>query len=230
MSRMENEQEQVTFEGGQLTALSVQKGNPDRLSLFVDERFAFGVRREVAYRHRLKKGMEVSSELLLTVWRDEESYRARDLAAMYLGRRARSSKEMGDYLLGKEFDEVVVAETIAWLERYGYLNDSQFAKQWVENRMKYRPRGKAMLRWELQQKGVRGTDIDAAFEDELGDGETEVEAAVVLLGKKIGRKQLEFTYEEQAKLAQFLMRRGFSSSIARESLRIFRQRANLDND
>jgi regulatory protein len=227
---MEQEQEQVSFEGGQLTALSVQKGNPDRLSLFVDDSFAFGVRREVTLRHGLKKGMEVTSELLLTVWRDEESYRARDYAARYLGRRARSRKEVSDYLLGKEFDEVVVAETIAWMERYGYLDDTQFAKLWVENRMKFRPRGKAMLRWELQQKGVARAEIDVAFEDELGDGETEVEAAVLLVRKKIGRKSIEFTYEEQAKLAQFLMRRGFSSSIARESLRIFRQRANLDND
>jgi regulatory protein len=227
---VEQEIEQISFEGGQLTALSVQKGNPDRLSLFVDEHFAFGVRREVAYRHGLKKGMEVSSALLITVWRDEEAYRARDYAARYLGRRSRSRKEVSDYLLGKEFDEVVVAQTVAWLEGYGYLDDAQFAKQWVENRMKFRPRGKAMLRWELQQKGVGNAEIEEAFQEELGDGETEVEAAVALLRKKVGRKTIEFTYEEQAKLAQFLARRGFSTSIARESVRVFRQRTNLDND
>lgn len=227
---MEQEKESISFEGGHLTALSVQKGNPDRLSIFVDERFAFGVRREVAFRHRLKKGMEVSSELLIAVWRDEEAYRARDYAARYLGRRSRSRKEVSDYLLGKEFDEVVVAQTLAWLEEYGYVDDAQFAKLWVENRMKFRPRGKAMLRWELQQKGVARAEIDEAFQEELGDGETELEAAITLLQKKVGRKTLQFTYEEQAKLAQFLVRKGFSNSIASESVRVYRQRTNLDND
>ncbi len=133
---MIEEQEPIEFRGGYLTALSVQKANPDRLNLVVDDQFAFGARREVVLRHGLKKGMEVTPELMRAVWRDEEVYKARDKAANYLSYRARSQKEMSDYLAGKGFDEEVVAETIDWLLRYGYLNDEMFARQWVESRMR----------------------------------------------------------------------------------------------
>jgi len=225
---MMEEKEHVEFQGGYLTALSVQKANPDRLNLFVDDQFAFGARREVIARHMLKKGMEVTPDLLRAVWRDEECYKARDKAANYLSYRARSQKEMADYLAGKGFDEDVVEQTIEWLLRYGYLNDEQFAKQWVESRMRSKPRGKAMLRWELKQKGVARDEVEDAI-TEFVDDDVEIEAAMSLLQKKIGKKSIEFTLDERKKLAQFLARRGFPSSVIYEAIRRLRLAPNLDN-
>jgi regulatory protein len=222
------QQEQIEFKGGSLTALSVQKSSPDRLSLFVDDQFAFGARREVVLRHGLKKGMEVTADQLRAVWRDEECYKARDKAAHYLSFRARSQKEMADYLAGKGYDEEVVANTIEWLLTYGYLNDEQFARQWVESRMRSKPRGKAMLRWELKQKGIGRDEVEEAL-TEFVDEDVEIEAAMNLLKKKIGRKSIDFTMDERKKLAQFLARRGFPSSIIYESIRRLGQLPNLDN-
>lgn len=224
-----SERQPPDFKSGTLTSLSVQKGNPDRLSVFVDEEFLMGIRREVAYNHGLKKGLDVTAAFLLEVWREEEGLRARDLAAKYLGAKSRTQKQMRDYLLGKGFDETVAERTIEWLNGYGYLDDGEFARQWVENRTRFRPRGKAMLRWELQQKGIGRTDIEDAISTEL-EGDAEIEAAVQLLQKKIGRKSIDFTYEERQKLANHLARRGFSGAVTSEALRRFRQLANLDND
>ncbi|MBL0388472.1 RecX family transcriptional regulator [Tumebacillus sp. ITR2] len=217
------------FRDGQLTSLTTQKGNPDRLSLFLDEKFLMGIRREVAYQHGLKKGLDVTADFLREVWRDEEGFRARDLAVKYLGMKPRTRKQMRDYLLGKEYDETVAERTIEWLAGYGYLDDGEYARQWVENRTRFRPRGKAMLRWELQQKGVTRDDIDEAISTEF-EGDVEIEAAVQLLQKKVGRKTIEFSYQERQKLAQHLARRGFSGSVTAEAIRRFRQHANLDND
>jgi regulatory protein len=222
-------QEQMEFRGGSLTALSVQKGSPDRLSLFVDDQFAFGARREVVLRHKLKKGMEVTVEQLQAVWRDEECYKARDAAVKYLGLRTRSCKEMSDYLARKEFDEVIVAETLQWLVGYGYLDDEQFARQWVDSRMRSKPRGKALLRFELKQKGVSREEIEGALSG-FEDGNLEMDAAMSVLGKKIGRKQIDFTRENQQKLAQFLARRGFSGSVIWAAIRRFQSVTILDND
>ncbi|KEO84205.1 regulatory protein RecX [Tumebacillus flagellatus] len=217
------------FRDGTITSLSTQVGNPDRVSLFLDDDFLMGIRREVAYRHGLKKGLDVTADFLQEVWRDEEGFRARDLAAKYLGIKPRTRKQLRDYLLGKEFDEAVAERTIEWLAGYGYLDDGEFARQWVENRTRFRPRGKAMLRWELQQKGVARDDIEEAISTEF-EGDVEIEAAVQLLQKKVGRKPLDFSYEEKQKLAQYLARRGFSGSVTAEAVRRFRQHANLDND
>ncbi|MGB8956662.1 MAG: RecX family transcriptional regulator, partial [Tumebacillaceae bacterium] len=151
---MEQEQQQIELKGGRLTALSVQKGNPDRLSLFIDDQFMLGVRRELVIKHGLvKKGMEVTREQLVALQQEEEVYKARDLAAKYLTARMRTRKQVSDYLAGKGYDEDVVAATVEWLAGYGYLDDGEYAKKFVEGRVKSRPRGRAMLRWELQQKG-----------------------------------------------------------------------------
>lgn len=227
---MEQEQQQIELKGGRLTALSVQKGNPDRLSLFVDDQFMLGVRRELVIKHGLvKKGMEVTREQLVALQQEEEVHKARDLAAKYLTARMRTRKQVSDYLSGKGYDEDVVAATVEWLAGYGYLDDGEYAKKFVEGRVKSRPRGRAMLRWELQQKGVSSPEIEEALEEEL-DREAEVDAAFRLLQKKSSRLLRELTYEERGKLGQFLQRKGFSHSIIRAALERFRSGTNLDND
>lgn len=227
---MEHENEQIELKGGRLTALSVQKGNPDRLSLFIDDEFMLGVRRELVIKHGLvKKGMEVTVEQLVALQQEEEAHKARDLAAKYLTARMRTRKQVADYLAGKGYDETVVADTIGWLDGYGYLDDGEYAKRFVESRLRSRPRGRAMLRWELQQKGVAAPEIEEAFSEEL-DSAAEVEAAIRLLQKKAGRLARELTYEERGKLGQFLQRKGFSHGIIRDALASFRNGSNLDND
>ncbi|HEU4964108.1 MAG TPA: regulatory protein RecX [Bacilli bacterium] len=228
-AKQQSHDEEVVFQGGQVTALSVQKGNPDRVSLFVDDEFQFGLRREVAYHFGLKKGLDVTPDFLMDVWREEVGYKARDDAATYLMRRARSRQEIARHLGDKGYDETVVANTLDWLDRYGYVDDEDFAKRWVEDRLRFRPRGKAMLRWELQQKGVASDDIESAL-GELVDEQGEVEAAVQLLEKKVGRKQPEWTPELKRKLGQFLARKGFSTSVIYTALGRLRESTNLDND
>lgn len=228
MTKQEEPKEAVSFEGGQLTALLTQKGNPDRVSLFLDGKFRFGVFREVAYHHGMKKGMDVTTEQLEALWRDEQVLKARDLAIGYLGMKARTAKQIGDYLAGKEFEEKVVAMTVEWLVERRYLDDELYAKAWVESRMRSKPRGRAMLRWELQQKGVGSAEISRALESL--DSDAQLDAAMRALEKKIGRKQLAFTADETRKLAAHLARRGFSSDVVYESIRRFRAGSNLDND
>jgi regulatory protein len=221
-------EEQQDFEGGRLTALLTQKGNPDRISLFIDGKFRFGVFREIAYRHRLKKGIEITTEQLLEIWRDEQVLKARDLAIRYLGQKARTTKQMADYLASKEFEEKVIAKTINWLLEHRYLDDQLYARQWVERRLREKPRGRSMLRWELQQKGIDSAEINCALEDL--DSEAQLDAAVRALAKKVGRKQLAFTLEDKRKLAGYLGRRGFPAEIVYAALRRFREGSNLDND
>ena len=220
--------EEVSFEGGQLTALLTQKGNPDRVSLFIDGEFRFGLFREVAYMHRIKKGMEITREQLEALWRDEQVLKARDLAIGYLGMKARTEKQMADYLAGKEFEPKVVAQTIEWLVDHRYLDDELYARQWVESRLRSKPRGRSMLRWELQQKGIDSAEISRALESL--DSDAQLDTAMRALEKKIGRKQLAFTPDETRKLAAHLARRGFPSDVVYESIRRFRAGSNLDND
>jgi hypothetical protein len=47
---------------GSVTRLVAQKKNPQRVSIFIDEAYAFGVHQDVMIRHALMKGTFLSTE------------------------------------------------------------------------------------------------------------------------------------------------------------------------
>ena len=46
-----------------ITKIELQKKNKDRASIYIDEKFAFGVHINIVYDLHLKKGMEMTDEL-----------------------------------------------------------------------------------------------------------------------------------------------------------------------
>lgn len=109
--------------------------------------------------------------------RDETVGRARDAALHLLSFRARSVTEMERRLRKKEFDDSVVAEVVAWLLDLGYLDDREFARQFLDERLRRRPRGPFALVRELQKRGVdRGTaeEVLDALMTERGIDETDL--------------------------------------------------------
>ncbi|MDX1567725.1 MAG: regulatory protein RecX [Longimicrobiales bacterium] len=86
--------------------------------------------------------------------RSETVSRARDAALHLLSFRARSVTEMERRLRKKDFDESVVSEVVTRLLDLGYLDDREFARQFLEERLRRRPRGPFALVQELQKRGV----------------------------------------------------------------------------
>ncbi|MFP3947369.1 MAG: regulatory protein RecX [Longimicrobiales bacterium] len=86
--------------------------------------------------------------------RDETVSRARDAALHLLSFRARSVDEMERRLRKKDFEESVVSQVVARLLDLGYLDDREFARQFLEERLRRRPRGPFALIQELLNRGV----------------------------------------------------------------------------
>jgi regulatory protein len=94
------------------------------------------------------------------------------------------------------------------------LDDREFADYWVEQRERFSPRSSYALAQELRQRGV-----DRATTDDVVDADRDGQRAL-----DAGRQRLRALgsadYETfRTKLAAFLQRRGFSYSIARETVR-----------
>lgn len=85
---------------------------------------------------------------------DDTIGKARDAALHLLSFRARTVTEMERRLRKKDFEESVVAEVVAWLLDLGYLDDREFARQFLEERLRRRPRGPFALVQELRKRGV----------------------------------------------------------------------------
>ncbi len=189
-----------------ITAIEVQKRTPNRVNIYLDGEFAFGLARIVAA--WLRVGQELSEEKIEQLQAEEARERAFQQAMLFLSYRDRSESEIRQNLRKHEIPEPVIEQTLERLKQDGLANDQKFARVWVENRSAFRPRSRRMMAMELRQKGLANEAIASATED-VDDEALAYEAAQ----KKVSRlKNLEWN-EFRKKMTDFLGRRGFSYSV-----------------
>ncbi|MCC6300214.1 MAG: RecX family transcriptional regulator [Anaerolineales bacterium] len=189
-----------------ITALEVQKRNPNRVNVHLDGEFAFGLARIVAA--WLKVGDTLDEAKIQKMQAEDARERALQQALLFLSYRARSESEIRKNLRKHEIPDEVIEETLARLRQDGFANDGQFAKAWVENRTTFRPRSRRMMAMELRQKGLDEETTSAALR-EVNDEALAYEAAQ----KKAARfAKLEWQ-DYRKKLSEFLARRGFPYAV-----------------
>jgi len=189
-----------------ITALVVQKRDPNRVNVHLDGEYAFGLARIVAA--WLRVGQELDEEKLKRLQIEDARERAVQQALLFLSYRARSESEIRQNLRKHEMPEEVIEETLARLRQDGLANDGQFAQAWVENRSTFRPRSRRMLAMELRQKGLDDEAVSSALED-VDDEPLAYEAARKRASRLKGLEWADF----RKKLSEFLARRGFSYPV-----------------
>ena len=193
---------------GIITALEIQKRNKERVNLFVDDQFAGAVSVWIAA--NLEKGQYLSDADLEQLKSDDEQIKAYNQAIRFLGFRPRSQMEVKDHLRNKKYSQTVINYVLNRLLAEQYLDDEAFARFWLENRERFRPRGEHALRYELKQKGIADQVIDTVLADL-----DEEESAWVAVESKLNRwKNLEEKDFKQ-KASSFLSRRGFNYEVVR---------------
>ncbi|NLG51087.1 MAG: hypothetical protein GX552_13350 [Chloroflexi bacterium] len=194
---------------GKITALRVQQRRQDRVSVYLDDEYAFGLQLVVAAHLRL--GQHLSAEEIAQLLERDAAERAYENALRFLSYRPRSEREMWQYLQRKKVDDETAAEVMQRLSRIGLVNDEEFARQWVASREANRPRGVWGLRAELRQKGVADKVIRAAVSD-VDEEEGALRVASRRAVQLAGLDKQTFRH----RLLSFLQRRGFSYDIARK--------------
>jgi regulatory protein len=191
---------------GKITALKIQKRNPDRVNVYLDGRFAFGLAAIEAA--RLHRGQVLSDEDVERLKERDSFEKARNRVLRFLSYRPRSEAEVRRYLQDKGVSPSIADEVVERLTRAKLLDDLAFARYWVENRERFKPRGARMLRHELRQKGVDAKIIDQALAD-LSEEESAYRAAAQRGRRLAHLDQASF----RKKLSAYLLRRGFPYSV-----------------
>jgi regulatory protein len=195
-----------------ITALQLQKGDKERVNVFLDGEFAFAL--GIGRAAQLRKGQALTASEIEALQAEDARHTAYQKALHFLGRRPRSQREVEQRLAAKAYTPAQIADVVQRLREEGYLDDEAFAQYWRENRDQFRPRSARALRHELRQKGVDKQVIDEALA-----GVDEEAAAWAALQPKLGRWQ---DLEQQAfgrKVLGFLARRGFGGDVARRILK-----------
>ena len=135
-----------------ITALKVQKRKKERVNVFLDDQFAFGLALILAA--KLKVGQTLTSEQIVDLQQQDSFEKGKQAAIRFISYRPRSVAEVKRNLFGKGYHENVIAEIIDRLHSLELLDDESFARYWVDQRETFKPRGHFALRRELQQKGI----------------------------------------------------------------------------
>jgi regulatory protein len=191
---------------GTITALRLQKHNRDRVNVYLDGRFAFGLPAIVAA--RLRVGQTLSEDEIKALRGADDIERAYERALDFLSYRPRSEAEVRRRLQRQDLSEDTVEAVVERLLAADLLNDEEFARYWVENRAQFRPRGTAALRYELRRKGLSDAAIEAALEG--ADEERAARQAAERAARRLAHLPVP---EFRRRLAAYLARRGFSYAV-----------------
>jgi regulatory protein len=139
---------------------------------------------------------------------------AYDAAVRFLGPRPRSVSEIKRHLRTKRFDDEAQDKAIDQLRAQRYIDDEAFARYWVEQRAKFRPKGQRAIVSELMQKGVARETIDLVLGD--ADPDTETKRARESIRRPMTRWLAMTENERKQKIHQYLAARGFSYDVIEE--------------
>lgn len=122
--------------------------------------------------------------------------------------------EIRRHLRTKRFDDPAIDKAIDRLRAQRYIDDEAFARYWIEQRDRFRPKGKRAIMSELLEKGVSRESIELA----MGDREpgAEVQRAREVIRRPITRWQAMTEQERKRKIHQYLAARGFSYGTIEE--------------
>ncbi len=178
--------------------------------MFVDGEFAFGLAMIEAL--KLRKGQPLDDGEIARLKALDEIEVAHERALHYLSYRPRSVAEVRSNLKEKYSDTAIEA-VLERLERAGLLDDEAFARFWVDNREQFGPRSERALRYELRQKGVPDSAIEAALSD-LDEEDAAYRAALSRVHRYAQADEETF----KKRLGGYLSRRGFSYATVRDVL------------
>lgn len=204
-----------------ITNLKQGVKNPNRVNVFVNDKYSFSLDIAQVVDLGVKVGREITTDELVRFKRASEYGKLYQRTLEWVLVRPRSVREVQDYLGRKlktiSLDSSFVGcegcsedaselsrDIIARLVNKGYLDDRKFAEYYVENRFVKKGVSQKRLRLELIKKGVDKDIIDEV----LGARNDEEE-----IRKMIAKKRAKYDDE---KLMVYLVRQGFSYDLIRQ--------------
>jgi regulatory protein len=142
---------------------------------------------------------------------DPESV-ARKILLDQLTGRARTRHELAAKLAAKGVPDEIAGRLLDRFTEVGLIDDTAFARLWVESRQSGKGLARRALAAELRRKGV-ADDVARGVLDELEPG-AEEEAARVLVRKKLRSLQAVDRVTATRRLAGMLARKGYPPGLA----------------
>ncbi|MDR2954099.1 MAG: RecX family transcriptional regulator [Prevotella sp.] len=131
--------------------------------------------------------------------------------AAYCSRAERSEFDARKKLLAWELDNGAIERIIKRLKNEKYIDDTRFARSFINDKMKFSKWGKTKIVFELRKKNIPESVYNPILEELSGD-EFEKQLMHILSVKEKSVKGKN-EYDRKTKLIRFALGRGFSMDL-----------------
>ena len=218
-----------TDEASIITAITYQKRDKLRSSVFIAGEFAFGVNVATIEQFRFRKGDELDAVLFEKLREFDNRVSAKRIASKFLNTRRRTEKEVRDSLHKEKFDDEIIEEVTSDVKRSGLVDDGAFARAFVHDKRITKPVSSRQLANELRKKGVSKSIIENILgeaDEEEGEEDRAMKAATKKWNQLLRRENDD--KKRKQKLIAFLGSRGFEYGIIKNVLRKLNAEVDLD--
>lgn len=189
----------------------------DRVNIYIDEKFAFGLSDELCYKYSLSVDKTVSQEFIDEVIKAEEGNKVINSALNLLSYRQRSIKEIYTRLIQKGYEEEYVIKAIEYCKDRNYLNDKIYAESFIKDKINLNNYGPIRIRFDLLSKGVSKDIVNEVLNLDFDE---EYIRAYELAQKKIKSYKNDEKNAIYRKLGGFLQRKGYTYEVVSKVLKV----------
>lgn len=189
-----------------ITKIEEQKKHKNRMSVFLDGEFAFGIDAFSLYSLNLKENDEIDEQRLSEIKNTVLFEDAKNYAARLISARSYTERGIRQKLLDRTGTNAVTDKTILFLQEYKLIDDFDYARRYAADCLNIKKYGRAKIKLKLIEKGISREIAEQVIEG-LDCGEQESEALEKLMQKKLGGN---FEFKNVMKAKRYFISRGYS--------------------
>lgn len=201
-----------------ISSIEKQKKDKKRYNIYLEGEFFCGLYEDTILKYGLAAGDGVSESELSDIRSFDEYLYGKKAAMDYLSYRIRTKEEVRRKLRLKKLSESTIEKVIEHLVELNLLNDEEFARQLITEKIKRKPIGRRLLKQKLFEKGIPSATGEEVMQKIFSEVD-EKELAFRNFAKYYKKvKDLEIS-ERKRKVFDYLARKGFEFDIVNEVIR-----------
>lgn len=200
-----------------MTVTEVTEINKSRMKIKTDEDISFVLYKGELRTYRIQEGKEIAETVYQEIMGELLPKRAKKRVLNLLKSRAYTSAQLKDKLELGGYPARITQEAIDYAASYGYVNDNQYALDFIEYNKETKSRTRIFT--DLLRKGIPERIIKEAWDEVVGDERQELEKEQIM--RWINKKNFlpeTASLQEKQKMMAFLYRKGFSIESIRSAV------------
>ena len=199
-----------------MTVTKIEPVTKTRYKVYVDGQFAFVLYKGELSRYHIAEDSELEEEIYQNLRKEIVLKRAKLRAMHLLNDMGRTESQLRTKLLRNDYPPDIVEEAIAYVKSFGYINDAEYARNFIENRKE--KKSKKEIYAALCQKGLPKDLIETALEERYADVDSIAAIEAIVRKKKFDPKSTD--YREMQKMMGYLVRKGFRYDDIRQVIQV----------